>query len=152
MLHNREEVQAKGYAERSLALILGSQYLSYYNALSLTSLPRLDTLRVKATLKWAIKAQRNILHSPYAPIYLLDLKILYPCRFLNDTPPKYSWTDIQNNKYYNKNWNDNTIMNIARTVIVNNDNKSSSLVGSTEMLFSPFLLIKTIVIWYFFFI
>ena len=49
--------------KRSLAVILGSQYKSYRNALFLTSLPRLDFLREKATLNWAIQAQSNPLHS-----------------------------------------------------------------------------------------
>ena len=47
--------------------IFGSQYRSYRNTLFLTSLPRLDTLRQEATLKWAIKAQRNPLHSDMFP-------------------------------------------------------------------------------------
>ena len=54
--------------KRSLAVILGSQYRSYRHALSLTSLPRLDTLREKANLNWAIKAQNNPLHTDMFPL------------------------------------------------------------------------------------
>ena len=48
-------------------------------------------------------------------------------------PFEQSYANNQNIKYNNQIWNDNTIMNT--TVIVNDDNKSSSLVESTEMLF-----------------
>jgi hypothetical protein len=48
----RLELQQK----RSLAIILGSDYQNYKNALLLTSLPRLDTLMGEACLQWAIKA------------------------------------------------------------------------------------------------
>ena len=51
----RLELQQK----RSLACILGSDYKSYSQALSLTSLPRLNTLREEACIKWALKAQAN---------------------------------------------------------------------------------------------
>ena len=44
---------------KSLAVILGSQYRSYNHARSLTNLPRLDDLREKACLQWAIKAQAD---------------------------------------------------------------------------------------------
>ena len=63
-LSQKLELQQK----RSLAVILGSQYRNYRNALSLTSLPRLDTHRQEATLKWAIKAQINPLHSDMFPL------------------------------------------------------------------------------------
>ena len=63
-LSHKLELQQK----RSLAVILGSQYRSYRHALSLTSLPRLDILRERATLNWAIKAQRNPLHSDMFPL------------------------------------------------------------------------------------
>ena len=55
-------------------LIRGFQYKSYRSALSLTSLPRLDTLRERATLKWAIKAQSNPLHSDMFPSTKAQLK------------------------------------------------------------------------------
>ena len=41
--------------KRCLGVILGSDYISYSNALALTSLPRLDQLRKITCLKWAIK-------------------------------------------------------------------------------------------------
>ena len=60
----RLELQQK----RSLACILGSDYRSYSQALSLTSLPRLDTLREEACTKWALKAQANPQHSDLFPL------------------------------------------------------------------------------------
>ena len=60
----RLELQQK----RSLAIILGSNYQNYKNALVLTSLPRLDHLREKACLLWATKAQNNPQHSNLFPI------------------------------------------------------------------------------------
>ena len=59
----RLELQQK----RSLACILGSDYKGYSQALSLTSLPRLDTLRAEACVKWALKAQANPQHSELFP-------------------------------------------------------------------------------------
>ena len=53
-LIHKIELQQK----RCLAVILGSQYRSYTHALSVTSLPRLDTLRAEACLKWALTAQQ----------------------------------------------------------------------------------------------
>ena len=63
-LSQRIELQQK----RSLAVILGSKYRSYINALSLTSLPRLDILREEACLAWAIKAQSNPHHTDLFPL------------------------------------------------------------------------------------
>ena len=60
----RLELQQK----RSLAIILGSNYQNYKNALVLTSLPRLDALREKACLQWATKAQNNPHHKDLFPI------------------------------------------------------------------------------------
>ena len=53
---------------KSLAIILGSQYRSYNHARSLTNLPRLDELREKACLEWAIKAQADPKHSQLFPL------------------------------------------------------------------------------------
>ena len=61
----RLELQQK----RSLACILGSNYCSYSKALSLTSLPRLDTLRKEACIKWALKAQAKPHHSDLFPLH-----------------------------------------------------------------------------------
>ena len=58
-LSHKLELQQK----RCLAVILGPQYRSYANALSVTSLSRLDTLRSEACLKWALAAQQNPLHT-----------------------------------------------------------------------------------------
>ena len=60
----RLELQQK----RSLAIILGSNYQNYKQALLLTSLPRLDILRENACLQWAIKAQGNPQHTDLFPI------------------------------------------------------------------------------------
>ena len=54
--------------KRCLAVILGTQYRSYCNALSVTSLPRLDSSRIEACLKWSIQAQRIPLHSDLFPL------------------------------------------------------------------------------------
>ena len=53
---------------KSLAIILGSQYRSYNHARSLTNLPRLDDLREKACLQWAIKAQADPKHADLFPL------------------------------------------------------------------------------------
>ena len=58
-LSQKLELQQK----QSLAVILGSQYKSYSQALTLTCLPRLDTLRSEACTKWALKAQKDSLNS-----------------------------------------------------------------------------------------
>ena len=58
-LSRKIELQQK----RSLAVILGTEYKSYSNALIVTSLPRLDDLRETTCLKWAIKTQANPQHS-----------------------------------------------------------------------------------------
>ena len=57
-LSRKLELQQK----RNLAVILVSQYRSYSHALSLTCLPRLDTLRSQTCTKWALKAQKDPLH------------------------------------------------------------------------------------------
>ena len=63
-LSRRLELQQK----KAMKIILGSQYRSYNQALQLTDLPRLDTLREKATLLWALKAQLNPKHSDLFPL------------------------------------------------------------------------------------
>ena len=62
----RLELQQK----RSLACILGLDFRSYSHALTLTSLPRLDTLRAEACLKWAVKAKANPQHTDLFPLNL----------------------------------------------------------------------------------
>ena len=54
--------------KRSLAVILTSQKRNYKHALSLTLLPRLDTLREETCLKWATKSQANPLHADLFPL------------------------------------------------------------------------------------
>jgi hypothetical protein len=53
---------------KSLTIILGSQYRNYNHARSLTNLPRLDELREKACLQWAIQAQADPKHSDLFPL------------------------------------------------------------------------------------
>ena len=54
--------------KRSLAFILRTDYQNYNHALNRTSLTRLDTLREKACLIWAIKAETNPQHSHLFPL------------------------------------------------------------------------------------
>ena len=63
-LSRKLELQQK----RCLAVILGSEYQSYSYALSLTLLPRLDTLREQTCLKWAIKNQLDPKHTHLFPL------------------------------------------------------------------------------------
>ena len=53
---------------KSLSIILGSQYRNYNHARSLTNLQRLDDLREKAWLQWAIKAQADPKHADIFPL------------------------------------------------------------------------------------
>ena len=98
-LSQRIELQQK----RSLAVILGSKYRSYINALSLTSLPRLDILREEACLAWAIKTQSNPQHTDLFPLNQSEVqtrwrpkykeykcrtdKFLYKCSTKHDKSP-----------------------------------------------------------------
>ena len=63
-LSRRLELQQK----KALAIILGSPYRSYNNALELTALSRLDTLRHDTCLQWALKAQSNPKQSNLFPL------------------------------------------------------------------------------------
>ena len=54
--------------KRSLAVILGTEYKHYSQALILTALPRLDILRGKACLKWSLKAQSDPRHTDLFPL------------------------------------------------------------------------------------
>ena len=63
-LSHKLELQQK----RSFAVILGKKYKSYSQACSLLNLPRIDTLREKACLKWALKARANPKHSHLFPL------------------------------------------------------------------------------------
>ena len=60
--------------KRSCAIILGSEYKNYSCALSLTSLPRLDTLQEEACLKWSVSAQSNPLHSHLFPLNTCNIE------------------------------------------------------------------------------
>ena len=62
-LSRRLELQQK----KALKIILGPLYRSYRNALDITALPRLDTLREEMCLKWALKAELDPKHSALFP-------------------------------------------------------------------------------------
>ena len=78
--------------KRSLAVILGSEYQSYSHSLTLTFLPRLDFLREKACLKWAIAAQGNPLHT--------DLFPLNPCQIETRNKKKFMEYRCITTKFY----------------------------------------------------
>ena len=54
--------------KRSLAIILGSEYTSYGQALAITGLQDLESLREAACLKWARKAAGSKQHSHLFPL------------------------------------------------------------------------------------
>ena len=87
-LSHKLELQQK----RSLAVILGSQHRSYFHALSLTSLPRLDSLPEEACLKWAIKTQANPLHT--------DLFLLNTSEVQTRWRPKFREYKCRTDKFY----------------------------------------------------
>ena len=63
-LSSKIELQQK----KALKIILGSQYRGYSYALQVADLPRLDTLREKACLQWALKSQLNPKHLDLFPL------------------------------------------------------------------------------------
>jgi hypothetical protein len=67
--------------KRCLAVILGTDYINYSNALGLTMLPRLDTFRKDACLKWAIKAQNDPKHSELFPLTTSQRTTRYRIKF-----------------------------------------------------------------------
>ena len=79
--------------KRILAVILGSEYHSYRNAMNITSLPRLDKLREEACLKWASAAQSNPLHSDIFP--------LNTCQIDLRTKTKFNEYKCRTTKFYN---------------------------------------------------
>ena len=80
--------------KRSLVVILGSHYRSYRSALSLTFLPRLDTLRQEACLKWALKAQKN-------PIQL-ELFTLAQKNIANRSKGRFSEYKCKTHRFYKR--------------------------------------------------
>ena len=76
-LSQKLELQQK----RSLAVILGSRYRSYSQALTLTCLPRLDTLRSEACTKWALKAHNDPLHSDIFPLNTSTVNTRFRTKF-----------------------------------------------------------------------
>ena len=78
--------------KRCFAIILGSKYKNYSNARLLLDLPRLDTLREKACLKWALKASRNPKHT-----HLFPLNVTY---VNTRNKKKYSEYFCHSAKYY----------------------------------------------------
>ena len=77
-LSQKLELQQK----RSLAVILGTKYRNYSHALNVTSLPRLDTLRKEACLKWALQAQRNPQHSELFPLNMSEANTRWRKKYL----------------------------------------------------------------------
>ena len=77
-LSQKLELQQK----RSLAIILGSRYRSYNHALALLELPRIDLLREKACLKWALKANSNPQHNELFPINQCTVETRSKMKFL----------------------------------------------------------------------
>ena len=69
------------HQKKALAIILGSQYKSYNNALLLTALPRLDTLREEQCINWALKAQVHPKHSDMFPLTQTDVNTRYKKKF-----------------------------------------------------------------------
>ena len=67
--------------KRCLAIILGTDYISYSNALGLTMLPRLDNFRRDACIKWAIKAQNDPKHSDLFPLTTSQRTTRYRIKF-----------------------------------------------------------------------
>ena len=137
---------------RSLAVILGSQYRNYRHALSLTSLPRLDTLREEACLKWALRAQENPLHTDIFPLNNSQVNTRYRSKFreylcfsskyYNSAVP-YMTRAL--NQHQNRNLNNTMTTNSGvviqlwishntPSVAVNDGNWSSFLAKSPEML------------------
>ena len=53
---------------KCFAIILGPRYRSYQNSRIELDLPRLDTLRAEACLKWALKTQLNPQHADLFPV------------------------------------------------------------------------------------
>ena len=95
--------------KKSLAVILGNQYKSYSNALSVTNLPRLAKLRETACLKWAVRAHKSPLHKDLFPLTTKTMEtrsnnmfMEYRCktnRFYNSAVP-YMTRAL--NKYYHQ--------------------------------------------------
>ena len=88
-LSRKLELQQK----KALAIILGPQYKSYSNALAVTQLPRIDTLRKDISLKWAIKAQLNPKHTDLFPLRQTEV----------NTRSRYIFREYfcRSTKYYN---------------------------------------------------
>ena len=88
-LSQKLELQQK----RSLAIIVGSRYRSYTQTLALLELPRLDNLREKASLKWALKSQLNPQH---AGLFLLN-----QCSVNTRSKMKFQEYFCHTTKFYN---------------------------------------------------
>jgi hypothetical protein len=78
--------------KRSLAIILGSRYKNYNNARVILNLPRLDSLRNEACLKWAIKASKNPKHAHLFPLNATSVN--------TRNKKKYSEYFCHSSKYY----------------------------------------------------
>ena len=114
-LSQKLELQQK----RSFAIILGPQYRSYNHARSLLNLPRLDALREKACLKWALKAQANPQHAGLFPEYLSKFNTRHKKKFVE----YYCHTT----KYYNS-----AVPHMTRALNSHYTNKSDKIVITTN--------------------
>ena len=82
-LSQKLELQQK----RSFAIILGSKYSGYKGACSLLNLPRIDTFREHASLKWALKAKDNLKHSHSFNKCKVDTRSKKGAKYFNSAVP-----------------------------------------------------------------
>ena len=88
-LSERLELQQKS----NLVILLGSHYQNYEKSLDTLSLPRLDTLREEACIKWALKAQTNPKHTHLFPLIQSNKDTRWKKKFLE--------YHCENARYYN---------------------------------------------------
>ena len=114
-LSQKLELQQK----RSFAIILGSSYKSYRNAMTLLDLPRLDTLRETACLRWALKADKNPKHSHLFPLNQTNV----------DTRKKKKYVEYycHSSKYYNS-----AVPYMTRLLNVHHDNLPDTVTITTN--------------------
>ena len=114
-LSQKLELQQK----RSFAVILGSSYRSYNHARSLLNLPRLDILREKACLKWALKAQANPQHAGLFPLIQSKVNTRHKKKFV-----EYF---CHTTKYYNS-----AVPHMTRALNTHFSRKSDKIVITTK--------------------
>ena len=109
-LSHKLELQQK----KCFAIILGTRHRSYEHACSFLDLPRLDLLREKACLKWAIKAQSNPKHAHLFPLKSTNI----------DTRQNNKYTEYfcHSAKYYKS-----AVPYMTRMLNFDNDNKPDKI-------------------------